>query len=51
MEPEYLSRYSYNRGSIPSWVKGFFSTPQRPDRFWAYPASYAMGTKGYFPRE
>jgi hypothetical protein len=35
-------------GSIPGSVR-FFSSPQRPDRLWAHPASYPMGTGGSFP--
>jgi hypothetical protein len=27
----------------------FFSSPPRPDRLWAHPASYPMGTGGSFP--
>jgi hypothetical protein len=32
------------QGSIPVSGKRFFSPPQLPDRLWAYPASYSMGT-------
>jgi hypothetical protein len=27
----------------------FFSSPSRPDRFWAHPASYPVGIMGSFP--
>jgi hypothetical protein len=37
-----------DRGSIPGRGKSFFSSPQRPDLLWAYPASYSMGTGGCF---
>jgi hypothetical protein len=36
-------------GSLAGRVKRFFSSPQRPDRLWAHPASYPMATGGFFP--
>jgi hypothetical protein len=37
------------QGSIPGGDWEFFSLPPRPERFWAHPASYPMGTWGSFP--
>jgi hypothetical protein len=33
-------------GSIPGGDWDFFSSPPRPDRLWAHPASYPMGIGG-----
>jgi hypothetical protein len=35
-------------GSIPEGTR-FLSSSQPPDRLWAHPASYPMGTGGSFP--
>jgi hypothetical protein len=39
-----------DRGSILGRGWEFFSSPPHPDRFWAHPASYPMGTGCSFPR-
>jgi hypothetical protein len=36
------------RVSIPGRDKIFFSTPQRPKRFWAHPTSYPVGIGNHF---
>jgi hypothetical protein len=44
-------RAGRSRGRSSSPDRGrFFSFPRRRDRFWAHPASYPMGTGGFFAR-
>jgi hypothetical protein len=37
------------QGSIPGGCWEFFSSPPRPERLGAHPASYPMGTRASFP--